>query len=284
MPSVRGPGRSAAQTLATVLAVAAGMRVVGSVVAGFIALSQHRDEFDPVSQRAGSVLQAFGAAGDTLGALLLLAAAALIAWAEVRDLRLHIAIRALLLVTAVLVCLDLAGSFVIGADFNSAGSAIEESIVTGFGLAALSLCVGGWYVLGRIPVQTVVDDDAEPEPLVYALDRGNGEVFAFFSYAEITRTLSIYSLEEDEFDLFTDEGDVIEVSVVDERARFTVTGDNRRSELAAALQRFADKHDLDVDAEGDLTAYAVPISDWQWLELWPRWMRGVGRLANRLRR
>ena len=265
------------------LALAAGVRLFAAIVGGFITLSEHQDEFDPLSQRTGGILRTFGAAGDTIGALLVFAAAALIAWAGVRSLRLHLAVRVLLLGTAVLICLGVAGSFVLASDFNTA-SAVEESIVTGFGVADLSLCLGGWYVLGRIPAEEDAGSDAEPDPLVFAIDRGSGEVFAFFSYAEITRTLSVYSLEDDEFDFFTDEGDVIDVSVVDERARFAVTDVNRRSDLAAALDQFARRHDLDVNADDDLTVYAVPISDWQWLELWPRWMRGLGRLANRLRR
>ena len=265
------------------LVLAATLRLLGAIIGGFIAMSLHRDVFAPVSQRAGTILGTFGSAGDTVGALLAVAAAVLIGWGKVRDTGLRFAVRAVLVVTAALVCLRVAGYFVLSADFNAAG-AVEESVVTGSGVCDLLLCLGGLWALGRSPAEPIADSRGEPDPLVFAVDRGNAEVFAFFSYAEVARTLSVYSIEGDEFAFYTDEGYVIDASVVHDRPRFTVTDDNRRDLLVSALRSFATRHDLDVDADDDLTAYAVPISDWQWLELWPGWMRGLGRMVNRFRR
>ena len=272
------------EALVTLMVLAVSLRLLGAIIGGFIAMSLHHDVFAPASQRAGTILETFGRAGDTAGAVLAVAAAALVGWGRVRDTGLMFVVRVVLVVTAALVCLRVAGYFMISAEFNAAGS-VEESVVTGAGVCDLLLCVGALWALGRSSADPIADGSDDADPLVFAVDRGTAEVFAFFSYAEAARTLSVYSIEDGEFAFYTDEGYVIDASVVDERPRFTVTDDNRRDLLASALRSFAARHDLDVDVQDDdLTAYAVPISDWQWLELWPRWMRGLGRLVNRLRR
>jgi hypothetical protein len=149
------------------------------------------------------------------------------------------------------------------------------------------LCLGGARILGRVDTArrpADVADDAEPDPLVFAVDRGNGEVFAFFSYAEATQSISIYSIEENEFVFYADDGTLLQATVVDDRTTFARTDADARTELMGHVRRFAREKSLVVHEPDEPAAYAVPISDWQWLELWPRWMRGLGRMVNRVRR
>jgi len=125
-------------------------------------------------------------------------------------------------------------------------------------------------------------DPDDVEPLLFAVDRGNGEVFAFFSFAQARRSISPYSIEENEFTFYTDEGMVVEATATEMVTHFTPTGEDRREDLMRALRRFAQVTDLTVEEPQDPTSYAVPIADWQWLELWPGWLRPIGRIVRRL--
>jgi hypothetical protein len=137
-------------------------------------------------------------------------------------------------------------------------------------------------VLGRVAATAGATQSDELEPLVFAVDRGNGEVFAFFSYARAARTISVYSIEEDEYVFYADDGTLLVASVVDDRTTFTPTGVVRRDELLQHLRSFTQRTSVEVIDRDDPTAYAVPIADWQWLQLWPGWLRGIGRLVRRL--
>ena len=258
------------------------LRFLGSVIAGVIALSTEPD-FPQMRERAANILTAFGSAGDTTTVLLVLAAAAVLVWGRPRPRveSLGPVIRVFLLVTAVLVLARVAGVFLIDVDLPSQVQA-QEAFVAAFAVGDLLLCAGGAMLLGREDaVEATATDDLEP--LVFAVDRGNGEVFAFFSYAEAARTISSYSIEEDEFAFYADDGTAINAEVVDDRTRFTATDVDARDELMQHLRRFARAKSLDVADPAEATSYAVPIADWQWLELWPGWLRGIGRVVRRLR-
>jgi len=258
------------------------LRFLGSVIAGVIALSTEPG-FPQMRERAANILTAFGSAGDTTTVLLVLAAAAVLVWGRPRPRveSLGPVIRVFLLVTAVLVLARVAGVFLIDVDLPSQVQA-QEAFVAAFGVGDLLLCAGGAILLGRVEAEEATAPD-DVEPLVFAVDRGNGEVFAFFSYAEAARTISIYSIEADEFAFYADDGTAINAEVVDERTRFTATDVDARDELMQHLRRFAQAKSLDVADRSDATSYAVPIADWQWLELWPGWLRGIGRVVRRLR-
>lgn len=261
------------------------LRFLGSVIAGVIALTAEPD-FPQMRERAANILTAFGSAGDTTTVLVVLAAAALLVWGQPRPPveSLGRVIRVLLLVVAVLVLARVAGVFLIDVDLPSQVQA-QEAFVAAFGAGDLLLCAGGVILLGRVKAVKAVEATAtdDLEPLVFAVDRGNGEVFAFFSYAEAVRAISIYSIEEDEFAFYADDGTAINAEVVDERTRFTATDVDARDELMQHLRRFAKAKSLDVADPTDATSYAVPIADWQWLELWPGWLRGIARVVRRLR-
>jgi hypothetical protein len=271
------------ETLTIVLLGAASLRVLGSVIGGLLSVTAHADTFPVGSQRVGTVLTRFGAAGDTASALLVVGAVAILGWAlpEARASALAPLARLLALATGVLVVLRVAGVLAIEADFSSHPAA-EEVVQVAFAAGDLLLCLGGVVALGRMGGAAQTTGDAL-EPLVFAVDRGNGEVFAFFSYAQAARTISVYSIEEHEYDFFAEDGTALSAAVVDDRTTFSATDDDRRDELMQHLRRFAQAKSIDVTDRDDPAAYAVPIADWQWLELWPGWLRGIGRFVRRLR-
>lgn len=281
MPT-RQASRGLPETLTLLLLVATGLRVLGAVVAGVLMLATGSD-FPQARERAADILTAFGSAGDTTTVLLVLAAAALLRWGQPRPRveTVRPIILVLLLATAVLILARVAGVIVVDVDLPAQAHA-QEAFITAFGTGDLLLCAGGYALIARMEA-TVATTPSELEPLVFAVDRGNGEVFAFFSYAEAARTISVYSIEEDEFAFYADDGTVINASVVDERTTFSPSDVNAGDELMQHLRRFAHAKSLDVLEPADPTSYAVPIADWQWLELWPGWLRGIGRAIRRLR-
>jgi hypothetical protein len=278
----RQRSREVPETLAFVLLAAVSLRLLGAGIAGAITTVQSRD-FPEGRGRAANILNAFGSTGDTVSVLLVLAAAGLVGWGRPRPRAdvLRPIVRVLLLMVAVVVLARLVAVFLIDVDLP-AQAAGEEASLTAIGVADLLLCAGGLVVLRRADaIEDAMSDDVEP--LVFAVDRGNGEVFAFFSYAEAVRTISVYSIEEDEFAFYADDGTVLNAAVIDGRTTFTPTDVDAREELMQQLQRFAQAKALDVADPSDPTSYAVPVADWQWLELWPGWLRGIGRLFRRLR-
>ena len=269
------------RALALLLAGVASVRILGSVVAGLLALVNDPGDFEAGRVHAAGVLTSFGAAGDSIGGLLLVAAAASL-WGAASRAGAGV-IRPLLGATMLLVVLRVVGVLIIDAEAPFRHAVTEETLTVTFGLADLLLCLGGFEVLRRLPAVAGSEDSSDLEPVVFAVDRGNGEVFAFFSYAEAARTLSVYSIEDGEFDFFTDEGVAVDATVVDGRTRLAVTAVDRREDLLRALRTFAGSHGLDVDPTDEPSAYAIPISDWQWLELWPGWLRWIGRFVRRAR-
>lgn len=288
MPSI-GVERRVVRGLFVVLVVAAALRLLASVVSGLGVLSQHRDgEFFASTVRAGNILLAFGAGGDSAGALLLLAALGLIWW-ERRSGFLSPpgssgVVATLFLVTALAALARTAGYLTLAAATRD--TLWTNGIPSGlFGLADVLICIGGVGALARLnaPPSTAVQELGAN--CVFAVDRIDGEVFSFFSITEATAAISAYSIEDDEFDFYADDGTVMTASVVDDRLTFARTDDVRRDELLEHLRRFARQHDLLVDPRDrdDPTAYAVPSNEWQALQLWPGWMRPLARLIRRLR-
>ena len=274
--------RQVARVALTVLLGAALLRTVASVVSGLIALSEHV-ELDTDRLRVGRVLAAFGTAGDSTQALLGAAAVGLLWWLGRRGARPDtLVVRLVLLATLVMVVAHAAGFAVIDSDTDRAAG--EFVVVFGFAAADGLLAAGSLLVLGRVGrAGAATSDPDQLEPLLFAVDRGNGEVFAFFSFNDARRTISVYSIEEAEYVFYTDEGDVVTASVGENGTTFTVTDEGRRDDLMQALRAFAQAKDLTVEEPAEPTSYAVPISDWQWLELWPGWLRPIGRAIRRLR-
>jgi hypothetical protein len=124
------------------------------------------------------------------------------------------------------------------------------------------------------------DDDASDDTIVFAVDKGNGNVFAYFSLEQAERRMSVFSVEDGEFDLYTDDGTVLSGQVEAGMNVFAGTDERRPDELRAALDAFVQHREIPVDGDDEdpMAAYAVAIADWQWLELWPAWMRPLARL------
>jgi hypothetical protein len=281
------PDRRTGRLALSVLVVAATIRIVSAVIAGFVALGRH-DGLDAGRLHAGDVLNAFGSAGDGIGALLAAAAVGVV-WGLSRQRAtsraLVSSVRVVVTVTAVMTVASAVAVILLDTDDNP--FSYHLTLIIGFAVAYLVVCLGGLLVLSGL--RDVAVDQLDPdqpyadgvEPLLFAVDRGNGEVFAFFSFAQARRTISSYSVEENEYTFYTDEGHLVNASAQDMLTRFTPTEEDRRDELMRALRQFAQAKELPVEEPQDPTSYAVPISDWQWLELWPGWLRPIGRLVRR---
>jgi hypothetical protein len=265
------------------LLAAATLRLAASVAGGFLALANHDGL---VGGRAGAaeVLNTFGAGGDTAGALLAVAGAAGVWWlhrgaADSTSRAARPWALAVLGGTALLVVLHAVAVVVL--DIDAAHTAPQLTILLGFAATDLLLCLAGTVAVRHVPAAPAAEAGAA-DPLLFAVDRGTGEVFAFFSFAELARAISVYSVEDDEFAFYDDDGRVFHADAVDDAIRLTPTDVVRRDELLARLRGFADKHGLAVVDRNEPLSYLRPVSDWQWLELWPGWLRWIGRIVRRL--
>jgi hypothetical protein len=158
----------------------------------------------------------------------------------------------------------------------------------GFALAYVVISVGAMVVmkrLGRLADEGLLADDGL-DAFVFAVDRATGDVRAFFSGAEASRRMHVYSVEGNEFAFYTDEGVVLNAAVVEGRIRLQPTAGELPDELITALKEFTLRRGIAIDPAGvdEPTAYVTPISNWQWLEMWPPWTRGFGRLFGLFRR
>jgi hypothetical protein len=146
------------------------------------------------------------------------------------------------------------------------------------------LAIAGLVVLTRLSAvgPAAVVGARDGDDCVFAVDRSSGEVHAFFSYAEAARGIGVYSVEDNEFDFYTDDGRVVSASVVDDYVQFQPTEVTRIEALEQAVREFATRRGIRVDADPDDTAaYAAAIRRWQWLQLWPGWLRWMGWLLRR---
>jgi len=281
--------RRAARAVWFALVGAAVLRTLAALVYGFTTIANAPPGVPFESARVGQVLVAFGSYADTLTALLVLAALGVMVWDRRRtetsgSESASFLLQLLFFLTAAGAIVRVAGEAVEIHDFGgpSAWSAFAPHAIAAAG--DVLLCVIGAGAVRWLNGSAVDDADTD-EGLLFAVDRADGEVFAFFSSGEAARTLSPYSVDEDEFTFYSDIGNVIAATVVNGRTTFIETDVNRRDELLAHLRSFATVQDLPVDPldSDDPTAYAMPISEWQALELWPPWLRWLGRLLRRAR-
>lgn len=266
-----------------VIAVTAGfIRVVAALVSGLSTASDHLHDL-PAQAHAGETLQAFGGAGGLEGAVLAVVGVGCCAVAGSRARVTATAARWLVALTALSIVAATVGALILVTSIGT-GETAEASRAVGEGLAALLVCVGGAAAVARLGPPGADSPDAMP-PIVFAVDRVDGEVFAARSFQDLARVVSVYSIEDDEFEFFTADGRVVTATTAEGRAAFDVTEFNRRDDLLTGLRRFATAHELDVAPEqrDDPTAYVEPIEEWQALELWPPWMRPIVRLVRRLR-
>lgn len=286
----RGP--QLARLLSLLLLVGAALRLLTSIAAGFLEWHHSAGALPPGRGQAYDVLSTFGAAGDGTGVLLLVAAVATAWWAarlgDPRAETLWPLIGWAFGLTAVLaamqgVAFGLFYSLPFGQDQTARLVQTE-----GYALAYVLISVGGVVVATRLrqvaDERLLADDDLDA--FVFAVDRATGDVRAFFSGAEATRRMHVYSVEDNEFAFYTDEGVLLEAAVVDGRISLQPTDLAHPDELIAALKEFALRRGIGIDpADADEpTAYVTPISNWHWLDMWPPWTRGFGLLLRPLRR
>ena len=285
-----GQGETSAIRLLTALVlVAATLRVVGAVLYGIRTATQSFDAFGFGSNRSGQVLTAFGSAGDIQQALLVLVASVLVGGA-LRTRRqvsegLRFAALAVDVLTVVSALLTAVGYVVVfHSNFNQTWGQLARSEAES---AAVVVLAGGALALvngfERATARAGKGDDGF-DAVVFALDRHSIDVRAFFSLDEVRRRLHVYSVEENEYELFSDEGEELRVALDSEgRMSFAQTGIQRKADLLERLKEFALRRGISVDPADadDPSAYAIPVSNWQWLELWPPWMRPIGRIFRR---
>lgn len=275
--------------VALALAGAAALRLVTAVVAGFVEWHDNQAPFLGTGRaRAYDVLTTFGTAGDGTEVLLLIAAAAATYWAlrsgEARAAGWWPAIGWMFGLTAVLAALQGIG-FTLIYSLPPGHQTARLVEAEGFALAYLGLCVVGVVVVNRLDqlsdAQLLEQDDLDA--FVFALDRRSGDFRAFLSAREAAARMHVYSVEDDEFTFYTDEGVVLRASVVGDRIALQTTEEERPDELLEGLKEFANRRGIKVDPEDadDATAYAVPIRRWHWLEMWPPWLRPIGMLFRR---
>jgi hypothetical protein len=282
--------------LAPVLIAAMALRLLVSVVAGFGEISQSQGVFAPAAVHTGEVLLAFGGAGDGVGVLLALAAAGLLWWqtrlGSPAGEWLHTLLQWILGLTGLSAVVEGVGYIVLNTQSSTDWPRLVEA--TGFSAAVALVAAGALVALRRFDVLvdlTAADGSDEgdgvagrADALVFAVDRDSGDVRAFFSFDEAARRTHVYSVEDNEFAFFTDEGTDVVASIEHARIVLRPAATNHRADLLDHLQEFVVRREIHIDVldVDDPSAYAVPVSDWQWLQLWPGWMRGLARLIRRI--
>lgn len=277
-----------ARGFAVLLLAATAVRLLVVVVAGFVEWHNTTGPLFPTGRaRAFDVLTTFGSGGDGAGVLLALAAAAAVWWATRLGAGLapvvHDAVSWVFGATAVLAVLQGVGFGILySIDHSHQASRLVQS--EGYAVVYVAVTVGAIVLLRRLTLVAELDLAADDlDAIVFAVDRATGDVRAFFSGSEASRRMHVYSVEDDEFAFYTDEGVVLDASVVEGRVELRPTGEVRAAELLERLKDSANRRGLSIAVEDadDPTAYAAAISRWHWLDMWPAWMRPIGMLFRR---
>jgi hypothetical protein len=279
-----------ARSLAGVVLLGSLLRLAVSVAAGITEWAQSGGHGYPDAvTTAGAVLTLAGSSGDGVEVLLGLAALALVWWLLAAGER----VESLRSVTAVVLALTAVSAFVsalgalllyaIGPD--SSGFWPQTILQVGQGLVYAILALGGLAaaratapLMRTQPAERFGDDD----PFLFAVDRTSGEVHAYLSVDEAERKSHVFSIEDDEFAFYTDEGTVVRASVERDRVRLEPTDVEQRDVLLERLGEFVVRRGIHVHEQDAVepVAYARPIRDWQWLQLWPGWLRWLGRIVR----
>jgi hypothetical protein len=117
---------------------------------------------------------------------------------------------------------------------------------------------------------------------VFAVDRRNGDVLAWSSMTKAVMEAPVFGVEDNEYEFFLDDGTVLSAGIVDDRVRFTPSDVERADDLIAALRAYAERTGIAVD-EGEADeplAYVDTISRDHWLDMWPAWLRWIGRVVR----
>ncbi|HET7309772.1 MAG TPA: hypothetical protein VFJ17_00440 [Mycobacteriales bacterium] len=285
--------RGTGDLLVTTLLAAQVLRLLSSLVGGFAAIGQH-DEFGPPGRfHTGLVLTSFGEFGDGVGVLLLLIAAVIVWWrrtapslADGPALPWHTsALTSLLALTA------------LGGGLAAVGAALQASVTglavgarlsaeVGLQVAHVVIALGALVAVRRLDSPrddaAIGDEPGDAPAAVFAVDRKTGDVLAWRSRSEAHAKAPLYGVEDDEFDWFLDDGAVLRATAADGDVTLTATGEERPDDLLRHLKEYSGRRGIviDDDDEDEPLAYVDPIARDHYLEMWPGWLRWLGRLAR----
>jgi hypothetical protein len=285
LPAAR---REAGDVLVITLLATQAVRFAASVVDGFSTIGQ-RGDFEPGRLHAGEVLSAFGAAGDGVAIALLALATAVLWWRTTTTG--HLAQTGQRDVLVWLLALT-----ALAAVAEAVGASIEASI-GGFGTRLVAI-VGfeAAYVVAALGTIAAVrglssgrssgiqDDElaGEAGAAVFAVDRKTGAVLAWPSMGEALEQAPLYSVEDDEYEWYLDDGIVLAASANGSDVTLVATPQERPDELLHHLKEHALRRGLALDDEeaDEPLAYVDPIMRDNYLEMWPGWLRPLGRIAR----
>jgi hypothetical protein len=281
--------RDAGDVLIITLLAAQAVRLLASIVGGFSAVGQ-RGDFEPDRLHAGEVLSAFGSAGDGVAIALLALATAVLWWRTTTTGHLPRTGQREVLVW-------LLGLTALAAVLEAVGACIESSIggfgarlvaVVGFQAAYVVAALGTMAAVRRLGSDSSsgIEVDGlrgEAGAAVFAVDRKTGAVLAWPSMGEALEKAPLYSVEDDEYEWFLDDGVVLAASAVGQDVTLVATPEERPDELVAHLKEHALHRGLVVDEDevDEPLAYVDPIMRDNHLEMWPGWLRPLGRLLRR---
>jgi hypothetical protein len=277
MPSIADRVVRPLHGLAIVVVVALGVELLTAVVAGS-AQAFAGDGFPGTKDLVAETLLTFGAAGSFVDVILAVACIALAALTRPSPNALRRVSVTIVGLVGLAVLAAGIGGVMIGTNYLGAATTANVSRPIGQSLAELVLLLGGAAVVGQLQPLTPAGADEDGAGL-FAVDRVNGEVFAFFSRAEAVRTLSVFAIEDGEFDFYAWDGRVVQAEVQDLQARFAVTDDDARSALLTILRQFTTARGI-ATTGNEPADFVAGVRSWQWLQLWPPWMRPLARLVR----
>jgi hypothetical protein len=278
-----------------VLAVQA-LRIVVAVISGVVASREHFPGADfgggPGESGADRLLQ-FAAAGDGEGAILMVLAAVLL-WLVAmlprseRSWRGDYAATSALLVLTAASCVLSAAGYLWAASEQEYFPVSREVQLVGFAIVYTVTVAAVLYVVRGVntSVSTTAvapeDDGDEAGAAVFAVDRKTGVVLAWASRAEAQEKAPLYGVEDDEYEWYLDDGVVLQATADGRDVSFAPAGEERPDELLQHLKDYAQRRGIIIDeAEADEPlAYVDPIARDHYLEMWPGWLRWLGRLAR----
>lgn len=294
-PPQRSARRAVVPLLRLVLAVQAAQILV-AVISGIAASTQHFPlegiGAGPVESGPNRLLE-FAGAGDGLGALLMLLATVLLWLVAMLPRRErswggdYAATSWLLILTGLSAALTAAGYLwaAAGADFFPAGQEVRfvgSSVIYAAAMAGAVFVLRG--VNAAVLERAIVDDedDGEAGAAVFAVDRKTGAVLAWPSRADAREKAPLYGVEDDEYEWFLDDGVVLQATSHGRDVSFAPTGEERPDDLLRHLKDYASRRGIVVDDEDadEPLAYVEPIARDHYLEMWPGWLRWLGRLTR----
>jgi len=296
-PPPRSARRAAVPLLRIVLAVQA-LRIVVAVISGIVAGTEHFPGADfgvgPRESGAERLLQ-FASAGDGEGAILI-ALAAVLLWLVAMLPRSerswrgdYIATGSLVVLTGLSSVLAAVGYLWLASDQQFFPGSQEVQLV-GLAIVYAATSAALLYVLRGVDATVAAtavpgdaeasDGDDEPSAAVFAVDRRTGDVLAWPSWRAAVENAPLYGVEDDEYDWFLDDGAVLRATAQGRDVSFTPTGEERPDDLVRHLKEYAARRGLSVDEEeaDEPLAYVDLIARDHYLEMWPGWLRWLGRL------